>query len=200
MPAEATATQNVKSEDSRRTLLVTIITLMVGLAGTAFGAILQGRFNAQLERQKFESTLIEKALNTDDQSEAARRLLFLLDTGVIQSLDGNKIRNKAEKQPAQLPVLVEGTPWYAVLASLPLNEALARKKANELLAIARRLGFSQEIQLYKTQISNNYAVVIGGQMTKSDALALAAAARQKALAFDAFAQQDRSWTLMGTFN
>jgi len=52
------------------------------------------------------------------------------------------------------------------------------------------------VQIYRTKISDNYAIVLGGQMRRSDAVSLASAARQKGLAPDAFAQQDRSWTFV----
>lgn len=90
-------------------LLIGGITAISGLIGTGIGAILQGNANFKLERQKFEFTLIQKALQALNQNEAAKQLLFLIDSGVIISLDGEKLRNIAEKNPSQLPVLVPNT-------------------------------------------------------------------------------------------
>jgi hypothetical protein len=56
-----------------------------------------------LERQKFEFSLIQKALEIKDRNEAAKQLLFLVNSGVIQSLDSEKIRKLAEK-PEDLPI------------------------------------------------------------------------------------------------
>lgn len=67
------------------------------------GAGLQGYSNFQLERQKFEFTLIQNALETKDTNEAAKRLQFLVKSGVITSLDSDKIQQLAEN-PEQLPI------------------------------------------------------------------------------------------------
>lgn len=91
----------------------------------------------------------------------------------------------------------EGAPWYTVLASLPANDLdAARNIAKEKLKMAERVGLPRDVKVYKTKLSNNYAIVIGGQMARSDAIDLATAARQRGLAADAFAQQDRSWKLV----
>jgi len=106
-----------------------------------------------------------------------------------------EIRQRIEE--ATEPVK-EGAPWYTVLASLPANDLdTARNIAKEKLKMAERVGLPhKDIEIYKTKLSNNYAIVIGGQMARSDAINLATSARQKGLATDAFAQQDRSWTLV----
>ena len=109
-----------------------------------------------------------------------------------------EIRARVAEATAMVP---EGAPWYAVLASLPANDPddlkEAHRVANEKLRAAERLGFSQSIRIYKTKVSQNYAIVIGRELARLDAFALAASSRQKDLAADAFAQQDRSWVLIG---
>jgi len=54
------------------------------------------------------------------------------------------------------------------------------------------------VALYKTKVSQKYAVVLGTGLDRSAALTLAAEARHRQLAADAFAQQDRSWDPAGT--
>ncbi len=83
-------------------LLVGLASAIFGVIGTAMGAGLQGFSNFQLERQKFEFNLIQNALETEDTTEAAKRLQFLVDSGVITSLDSERIRQLAEN-PTQLP-------------------------------------------------------------------------------------------------
>jgi hypothetical protein len=83
-------------------LIIGLASAIFGVVGTAVGAGLQGYSNFQLERQKFEFTLIQKSLETKDTDEAAKRLQFLVDSGVIKSLDSNKIRELAES-PKDLP-------------------------------------------------------------------------------------------------
>jgi hypothetical protein len=87
-------------------LVLGLFSAIFGLLGTGIGAALQGYSTLQLERQKFESSLIQKALDTKDKSEAAKSLLFLVDSGIIQSLDAARIRKIAEN-PEQLPILAE---------------------------------------------------------------------------------------------
>jgi hypothetical protein len=91
-------------------LLIGAITAISGLIGTGVGAVLQGYSNSTLERQKFEFTLIQTALKAPTQNEQAKQLLFLINSGVIISLDGSKLRNIAEKNPSQLPGLVTVVP------------------------------------------------------------------------------------------
>ncbi len=74
-------------------LIITAITAISGLIGTGIGAAFQGIANFNLERQKFEFTLIQKALDAPNQEEAKRQLTFLVNSGVIKSLDADRIRN-----------------------------------------------------------------------------------------------------------
>ena len=91
-------------------LLIGITSAVFGLMGTAFGAAFQGFSNFQLERQKFEFELIRKALETEDElignhtgrTEAAKKLRFLVDSGIIQSLDSDSIRKLADN-PDEFP-------------------------------------------------------------------------------------------------
>ncbi len=99
-----------KLESDRRSiwfsspLIIAVLSAIFGLLGTGVGAALQGYWNTELERQKFESSLIQNALETDDKDEAAKNLLFLVKAGIIQHLDGAKIEGLANN-PSQLPIL-----------------------------------------------------------------------------------------------
>jgi WD40 repeat protein len=87
-------------------LILGLFSAIFGLLGTGIGAALQGRSALQLERQKFEFSLIQKALNTEDKNEAAKWLQFYVASGIIQTLDAGRIRKIAEN-PQQLPGLTE---------------------------------------------------------------------------------------------
>ena len=50
-----------------------------------------------------------------------------------------------------------------------------------------------EFEIYKTKISQLYAVTIGGETTKADALKRASLAREKGWVSDAFAQRNKGW-------
>ena len=79
----ATASQAWSPSDGKsdgisgtRRLVVRVPQLLalVGLVGTGVGAVLQGFWNTRLEREKFEFSLIQKALDTADKNEAGRNL------------------------------------------------------------------------------------------------------------------------------
>ena len=92
------------------------------------------------------------------------------------------------------PVAAEGL-WYTVVASLPPDDLKgACKIAQGKLLLSQQADIAHQVKIFKTKESDVYAVVIGDKMSRSDALVLAADARKKGIATDAFAQQDRSWT------
>ncbi|HEV7681288.1 MAG TPA: peptidoglycan-binding domain-containing protein [Pyrinomonadaceae bacterium] len=85
-------------------LIIAILSAVFGLLGTGIGAALQGYWNTKLESQKFESSLIQKALETTDKDEAKRNLLFLVKAGLLRSLDETKIERIANN-PDDLPLV-----------------------------------------------------------------------------------------------
>ena len=83
-------------------IFITVLTALIGILGTGAGAVFQGYYDAALEKQKFESSLIFKALEPEDAQERAKYLLFLADSGLIQSLDVEQIR-KIASDPKSIP-------------------------------------------------------------------------------------------------
>jgi putative chitinase len=84
-------------------LTIAVITGIIGLLGAGVANILQTRSNLQLERQKFESSLMLKAIETGNPEGAARNLLFLIKVGLIQDPSGKIAALEAKPQDA--PVL-----------------------------------------------------------------------------------------------
>jgi len=113
---------------------------------------------------------------------------------LLPSVPSVKPEIRAGIEEATVPA-EHNAPWYAVLASLPGdNLTAAHRMANEKLKICQAKHLSScDIQIWRTKISNNLAVVVAGKMSQSEALTLAASARDKGVAADAFAQKDRSW-------
>ncbi|MDJ0707242.1 MAG: hypothetical protein QNJ46_28540 [Leptolyngbyaceae cyanobacterium MO_188.B28] len=116
-------------------VLIGVASAIFGLIGTGVGAALQGysnfnlerqkfESNFQLERQKFEFALIQKTLESSDRKEAAKQLLFLVDSGLIQSLDSEKIR-KSAANPDQLPTFL---PLPAVEEELQSIQRMMREQ------------------------------------------------------------------------
>jgi hypothetical protein len=98
---------NRKNTWSTSPLLIVIISVVFGSFGTAF---FQGNSSIQLERQKFEFSLIIKALEGKDKNlvvdldnrETTKKLLLLIELGLIKTLDSNVIK-KLAKNPNDLP-------------------------------------------------------------------------------------------------
>jgi hypothetical protein len=98
---------NRRNRWSTSPLLIGIVSVVFGSLGTA---LLQGYWNNQLERQKFEFNLISRALEGKDKNillssnnkEAAKKLSFLVKLGLIKTLDPNLIKQLAQ-DPEKLP-------------------------------------------------------------------------------------------------
>lgn len=84
-------------------LVIAVLSAIFGLLGTGIGAALQGYSNTKLESQKFEYSLIQKALETTDKEEAKKNLLFLVKAGLLHSLEEAKIE-KLANSPDELPI------------------------------------------------------------------------------------------------
>lgn len=69
-------------------LVLTALTALIGLIGTCIGLLLQGSMNIGIERQRMESSLILKAIETGNSDEAAKNLRFLLNAGLIRDEHG----------------------------------------------------------------------------------------------------------------
>lgn len=90
----ATQTQTAKSSP----IIISIITAISGLIGTGIGAAVITSFaDQQLERQKFEYSLIQEALEADSQDEVLANLEFLLAMDMLQTLDENKLQELSAK-------------------------------------------------------------------------------------------------------
>ena len=83
-------------------LAATILGGSIAAAGTFVGAYIQGRNNMDLERLKFESNLVLKAVETGDRDKAKTNLLFLVDAGFIADTQGN-IRKLRDQDIPVLP-------------------------------------------------------------------------------------------------
>jgi hypothetical protein len=84
-------------------LAVAIITGIVGLISIGIANYLQSGANLRLEREKAESALILKAIETGDREVAAKNLAFLVQIGLIQDKTGRIAA--LEKSPSNAPVL-----------------------------------------------------------------------------------------------
>lgn len=127
-------------------LLVAAGSTIFGLLGTGVGAVLQGFSNTALERQKFESGLIQKALETPDKNEAAKNLQFLVGVGLISQFDTQKIAMMA-REPQKLPTI---TPYA------PLDFSAGPAVANGLISIADTKSVLQHLGFYQGSIDDQW--------------------------------------------
>lgn len=82
-----------------------ILAGILGLFGTTAGILLQGRANAQLERNKFEFSLVAKAFEAPDQSAASKYLKFIVESKILTD---NNLQEKIAlyvKTPQTIPTL-----------------------------------------------------------------------------------------------
>src|SRR5262249_13223446 len=93
-------------------LVTAIIAGLTGLLGTAAGTYYQGsqnlrlesskfEFNKEIERQKEKHELITKMIGTGDSDQAAKNLLFLVKSGLIEDPDQRiaKLASETENVP-----------------------------------------------------------------------------------------------------
>jgi hypothetical protein len=99
---------------------ITVITGVLGLIGAEVANVVQARSNLQLERDKFQSSLILKAIETGNPTAATTNLLFLLRTGLITDPTG-KIA-ALQNRPQDGPVLPSSS--GAVVPHTPASREL----------------------------------------------------------------------------
>jgi hypothetical protein len=108
------------------------------------------------------------------------------------------IKGGAGSTNAPAPGPAPAARWYAVLASYKPgaeDKYALQDYVNFEKAIAAYGSIPGRLEVYRTSISNHYAIVLtppGGD--KGGALKLAALARNQKWAADAFVQDDRNWT------
>lgn len=82
--------------------------------------------------------------------------------------------------------------WFAVIGSYDISDAGRRSAENWAATVRSSLGCAE---IWRTRVSNSYAVVLGGRMRNfAEALQAAQRARRLEVAPDAFIQANRQWS------
>lgn len=90
------------NNESKNNIKLPILIAIIGLLGTGIGASISGFFNIQLEQEKLRSSLILKAVETNDAQGALDFLKFLKETKLVDDLD---LTIKSwEANPEQIPL------------------------------------------------------------------------------------------------
>ena len=95
---------NLKADTRGRSnvALISVLSALIGAAASMGAAFLTGNLNLQerqieseavasLEQQKFSYELISTALNEEDDSTRAQRLRFMVDIGLLNNLNVDKL-------------------------------------------------------------------------------------------------------------
>jgi len=90
-----------------------------------------------------------------------------------------------------------GSKWYAVIATVPLSQRLALTSLiADLDMKLQKAGLPpNDVHVFRTQISNSYAITSGLAKKETDAKQRARMLQRSGMVPDAFAQPDRNWQL-----
>ena len=105
---------------------------------------------------------------------------------------GEPLKQAVATGEANVSPSVTTSGWFAVVASLE-TKSQAIQRIGQLKAAQPQSLKSYDFQVYKTQISDLYAVTIGGEASKADAVKRASLAREAGWVADAFAQRNQQW-------
>lgn len=105
---------------------------------------------------------------------------------------GEQLKQAVASGEANVSLSVTTGGWFAVVGSLKTkSEAI---QLIDLLKASKPESLkSFNFELYKTKISRLYAVTIGGEASKADAVKRAKLAREAGWVSDAFAQRNKEW-------
>lgn len=115
-----------------------------------------------------------------------------------QNLDLRRALDEGTRRSGGAAASTSGR-YYAVVASYSVD---SRNTYDERLGVSEHynqiraaVGDTAEVQVFRTQVSNHFAIVlVPDGFTRENARDLVARARRDNLAADAFVQQERNWT------
>ncbi|NMN06794.1 MULTISPECIES: hypothetical protein [unclassified Novosphingobium] len=130
-----------------------------------------------------------------DTAAVAERLARDRDAG--RYLASPQATNQSSLVAAAETVVTAGKDqWFAVVGTVPIDQKAAADALASQVArlIPGDLLNGRAIRIYRTKISNSFAITVGDAMGKDDATKLASSLRKIPTFNDAFAQPDRDWT------
>jgi hypothetical protein len=200
--------------DSSKTFLAALVG---ALSGSAVAAIITGLFTTNIEKQKFEYSLLTESLKLESPIDRLERLHFLYDSSFIETAELktriSRLIAAAESSNQPVPQLPGGDvisdivttkpefdapwdDWFAVMTSYSDKQlSMAQQDKARFNEILSKEHPDITASIYKTKISNSYAVVIGGPVDRKRANDLTALGKKLHLSKTAFPQRDRDWSL-----
>lgn len=178
-------------------------TQAVSLLRDYFGVLDKSDMEGRHARDVLSSTASHLTLNYG-QTFFAQLVLRLLPPEVTEPPSTPPAIEAAPQEPAVIQISEATQPapdagdWFAVLTSYyESQEPYARKDVENFL---KKLEFESDkpegieaIGLYTTKINMNFAITLGGRLTKQQAVIAATWARRKGWSKTAFAQVNREW-------
>jgi tetratricopeptide (TPR) repeat protein len=125
----------------------TVLVAIAGVLGSVIGVLLQSQAQLQLERQKLQSDLILKVIETGNATEAAQNLRFFVKAGLIHDESG--LISAAVASSEAPPVLPAGPYMKELSAAVGAEERFyalgdAAKEALERGYLAEAEKFAEE--------------------------------------------------------
>lgn len=91
------------------TVATPLLIAVLGVIASVLNAQYQRQTEIDLDAKRYRSTLLLKALGSKDQNAAAKMLIFMVNTKLLEDADG-AIR-KAAETPKSLPILIDMSTW-----------------------------------------------------------------------------------------
>jgi len=183
------------------------VTVMLGIWQWRLGQVQQELTRQQVVLQTL--TMVKGYLEVVDQEgpqgERARALITIAATElsneyqspILAKMASSLLENFDSRGGREVLQINEATEapiheaqWFTVVASFSVKHLEnARASLKEISALQNEF----PVEIYKTRISNHFAVTIGGARSKADARILAYLARDRGWSEEAYPQIDRGW-------
>jgi hypothetical protein len=176
-------------EKVARIVSLVALPIVVGVVGYEYQAADREKFLA-LEYVKLSIELVKDRdkIDPDVQDWAIENL-----NSYSRVKMKTKLQESLKKGTSSVDSLVEDGRWFTVVATVSTQRE-AERLVHDLEASAPpELSKASSLSVYRTKISNSFAITVGQDLSKSEALRRTRIARDSGWVPDAFAQRDREW-------
>jgi hypothetical protein len=94
----------IMTDDKRSSITPLLITGLLAILGTVAGGVIKGYWDNRLAEKKFQTDLVMKALEPDDEESRINALLFMIDTRLVDNEElGEALKNYLADKSRPLP-------------------------------------------------------------------------------------------------
>lgn len=115
------AQARLAAQKDRSPILIPIWVAVLGLVGGVLLAAVQGCYNSRLEKDKAQSNLILKAIETGNVQDSATNLRFLIGAGLLEDRDGRIMALLDKPGGMGVPKLPASSDSRSIEAILPAS-------------------------------------------------------------------------------